>query len=94
MGRTIAMEAWKESTVLVISASARLDLVYLEVELDMEAVLVIMVGLVKVKDSVFCTLDHDKSVKYCLHRRWRFWWLQWLQCWRRWSWLLWKMTSF
>ena len=41
-GRTIATEAWKESTVLVISASARPDLVCLEVELELEAVLVTM----------------------------------------------------
>ena len=45
-GRTIAMEAWKESTVHVISASARLDLVCLEGELELEAVLVIMVSFV------------------------------------------------
>ena len=46
MGRTIATEAWKESTVHVISASARLDLVCLEGELELEAVLVIMVSFV------------------------------------------------
>ena len=44
MGRTIAMEAWKESTARVISASARLDLVCLEGELELEAVLGIMVS--------------------------------------------------
>ena len=43
MGRTIAMAAWKENTVRVISASARPALVYLEVELELEAALVIMV---------------------------------------------------
>lgn len=43
-GRTIATEAWKESTALVISASARPDLVCLEVESELEAVLVIMVS--------------------------------------------------
>ena len=48
-GRTIAMEAWKESTVHVISASARLDLVCLEGELELEAVLVIMVSFFLIK---------------------------------------------
>ena len=52
-GRTIAMEAWKESTARVISASARQDLVCLEGELELEAVLVIMVSFVLNEKFIF-----------------------------------------
>ena len=62
--RTIAMEAWKESTVHVISASARLDLVCLEGELVLEAVLVIMVSFFLIKS--LCSRHINFS-----SRRWR-----------------------
>ena len=85
-GRTIATEAWKESTVLAISASARLDLVCSE--LALEAVLVIMV--VSKKETFF--LHESKNIIF-FNRRWRLWGLQWR---RRWRWtrgLLWEMTD-
>ena len=47
------MEAWKENTVRVITANARMDMVFLERVVEVEVVVVVMVVVAMVIDLYF-----------------------------------------